>query len=131
MLVLCSAIAMAPQKRTVTGSVRDADGTPIVQASVLIKGSPQGVATDANGRFSINVEGAKPVLVISFVGFHSQEIEVGAQASIDVVLQNANPVDDGSMSVFAMGFGKRYINSEAKHGRVIEQEAMLELLLLE
>lgn len=48
-----------------------------------------------------------------------------------VVLQNANPVDDGSMSVYASIFGKRYINAEAKMGRVDEQVRMLEILMAE
>ena len=45
-----------------------------------------------------------------------------------VVLQNEDPVDDGSMSVFALKNKKRYINAEAKHGRVDQQKAMLELI---
>lgn len=45
-----------------------------------------------------------------------------------VVLQNEKPVDDGSMSVFAAHNNKRYINAEAKHGRVKEQTEMLELI---
>lgn len=46
-----------------------------------------------------------------------------------VVLQNENPVDDGSLSVFASKFGKRYINAEAKMGRTDVQIKMLETLL--
>jgi hypothetical protein len=46
----------------------------------------------------------------------------------NVVLQNQHPVDDGSMSVFAVLNKVRYINAEAKHGRVSEQAAMLELV---
>jgi hypothetical protein len=48
-----------------------------------------------------------------------------------VVLQNTNPIDDGSMSVYASIFGKRYINAEAKMGRVDEQVKMLEILMAE
>jgi hypothetical protein len=46
----------------------------------------------------------------------------------NVVLQNQHPVDDGSMSVFAVFNKKRYINAEAKHGRIEAQSNMLELL---
>lgn len=46
-----------------------------------------------------------------------------------VVLQNTKPIDDGSMSVYASTFDKRYINSEAKMGRVEEQVRMLEILM--
>lgn len=66
-----------------------------------------------------------------FIVTQKEDFDMFVRKKYSVVLQNANPVDDGSMSVFATGFGKRYINSEAKQGRVVEQEAMLELLLLE
>lgn len=66
-----------------------------------------------------------------FIVTQKADFDMFVRKKYSVVLQNANPVDDGSMSVFATGFGKRYINSEAKQGRVVEQEAMLELLLLE
>ncbi|MBC7885462.1 MAG: hypothetical protein H7X99_08295 [Saprospiraceae bacterium] len=55
-----------------------------------------------------------------FISFYNKRFSV--------VLQSENPVDDGSMSVFAAGNQKRYINAEAKHGKVEEQKAMLELL---
>jgi len=66
-----------------------------------------------------------------FIVTQKTDFEMFVRKKYSAVLQNANPVDDGSMSVFATGFGKRYINAEAKQGRVIEQEAMLELLLME
>lgn len=66
-----------------------------------------------------------------FIVTQKVDFDMFVRKKYSAVLQNAKPVDDGSMSVFATGFGKRYINSEAKHGRVTEQEAMLELLLTE
>jgi len=66
-----------------------------------------------------------------FIVTQKTDFDMFVRKKYSVVLQNANPVDDGSMSVIATGFGKRYINAEAKQGRVIEQEAMLELLLME
>jgi hypothetical protein len=63
-----------------------------------------------------------------FIVTNRSDFESIQQQKYNVVLQNDKPVNDGSLSVLALGRGKRYINSEAKHGKVDEQYNMLELL---
>ncbi len=81
----------APQeaKRTVKGTVRDADGEPIPGASVVVKGTQVGVATDIDGRFEIRVDD-KPGLtfVVSFVGMKNKEVVVGKNEVLVVVLES-------------------------------------------
>lgn len=64
-----------------------------------------------------------------FIVTQREDFNMLVKKRYTVVLQNDKPVDDGSMSVFASGFGKRYINAEAKLGRIEEQTTMLEILL--
>lgn len=64
-----------------------------------------------------------------FIVTQKPDFDMLLRLRYNVVLQNQNPVDDGSLSVFAAKKGIRYINAEAKHGRVSEQSAMLKLLL--
>jgi len=64
-----------------------------------------------------------------FIVTQKQDFDMLAKNRYNVVLQNDKPIDDGSMSVYAHGKNKRYINSEAKMGRVKEQVEMLEILL--
>lgn len=66
-----------------------------------------------------------------FIVTQKADFDMFVRKKYSVVLQNDNPVDDGSMSVYATSFEKRYINSEAKLDKTKEQEAMLELLLME
>jgi TonB-linked SusC/RagA family outer membrane protein len=77
------------QQRTVTGTVLSDDGTPLQAVSVIIKGKGDGTQTDLNGKFSI---AAKPgdMLVISTVGFGTQEIKVGNTSTIMVTLQKGD-----------------------------------------
>ena len=77
------------QQRTVTGTVLSDDGTPLPAVSVIIKGKGDGTQTDLNGKFSI---AAKPgdMLVISTVGFGTQEIKVGNTSTIMVTLQKGD-----------------------------------------
>lgn len=63
-----------------------------------------------------------------FIVTEKRDFDLFLQKKYSVVLQNAEPIDDGSMSVFAVKNKRRYINSEAKMGKIIEQTDMLELL---
>ena len=76
-------------RATITGRVTNAAGDPIAGASVRVKGSDAGTATDSSGTFSINVpDGA--VLIVSYVGYADQEITTAGKTSIDVVLAEGN-----------------------------------------
>ena len=81
----CSSAVLA-QGRAVSGSVKDLKGAGLPGVTVLVKNSTTGTLTDAKGRFSIQA-GSDAVLVFSFIGYVSQEVPVGTQSSIDVVLE--------------------------------------------
>lgn len=84
LLLLASASAMA---QTVTGTVTSSvDGSPLPGVSVLVKSTTAGTTTDTDGKYVITVPDASAVLVVSFIGFASQEIEVGSRTVIDVAL---------------------------------------------
>ncbi len=70
----------------VKGRVMDEQSNPIPGANILIKGTTLGTSTDSDGRFSLTVPDASSVLVVSFIGYLSKEIEVGAQTEISIVL---------------------------------------------
>lgn len=63
-----------------------------------------------------------------FIVTERRDFSLMYRKRFSVVLQNENPVDDGSMSVFAHKRSKRYINAEARHGKVSTQISMLELI---
>jgi TonB-linked SusC/RagA family outer membrane protein len=67
--------------------VKDADGEALQGVSVAVKGSTSGVASNENGNYSIIVTDRNAVLVFSFVGFVTQEIQVGSQTVINVTLE--------------------------------------------
>lgn len=85
----------------VTGKVTSATGEAIAGASVNIKGSSVGVATAADGTFSINVPDSA-VLVISSIGFITEEIAVNGRSTIDVVLRAA---ETSLEQVVVVGYG--------------------------
>jgi TonB-linked SusC/RagA family outer membrane protein len=75
------------EKITVTGTVVSAnDQAPLPGVNVIIKGTNEGTITDVNGSYSLDVEGEGTILVFSYVGFLSEEVEVRNQSIIDISL---------------------------------------------
>jgi hypothetical protein len=73
------------QDRPVTGTVLSASGRePIIGATVLVKNTTNGTATDAQGKFSI-VAPPNAILVVSFVGFNTREVPVNNQTQLTIM----------------------------------------------
>lgn len=70
----------------VKGVVTDESKQPVIGANIIVKGTSIGTATDANGQFTLKVPRRESVLVISFLGFNTQEITVGQKISFDITL---------------------------------------------
>lgn len=95
-------LALQAQQRIVKGKVLDrASNTALPNVSILEKTSGKGVISDTDGNFSINVS-EKAVLVFSFIGYETQEIAVGNQSTIEVVLTESNKMLE---DVVVVGYG--------------------------
>lgn len=70
----------------VSGTVTDDNGSPFPGVNVIEKGTSNGTSTNADGQYTITVQGPTSILVFSFVGFASQEITVGSSTNIDIKL---------------------------------------------
>jgi TonB-dependent starch-binding outer membrane protein SusC len=93
------------QVRPISGVVKDAaDGSGIPGANVLVEGTTKGVATDLNGAFQIELSPGEQVLIVSFIGYKSQSINVGQRSSIEVSLESdATQLDE----IVVMGYGEQ------------------------
>ena len=82
-----SAAAPPEKPRTLTGTVMDAvDGSPVVAAYVMIKGTDQYTVTDLDGNYSIEIRGKKVDLVISSLGYKEKNLYVSDQGVLNVTL---------------------------------------------
>ncbi|WP_438425111.1 SusC/RagA family TonB-linked outer membrane protein [Aquimarina macrocephali] len=87
LVVICTLTSsILAQEKTITGTIYDTSGRPIVGASVLIKNTTKGTSSDFDGNYTIEAN-EKDVLEISYVGFISQEIVVNEQTKINATLQ--------------------------------------------
>ncbi|WP_235835931.1 SusC/RagA family TonB-linked outer membrane protein [Cognatitamlana onchidii] len=96
LLLLSMATASA---QSVSGTVT-ADGQPLPGATVLEKGTTNGTSTDFDGEFTLNVS-AGSTLVVSYVGYATQEIAVGNQTQINITLEADNKLDE----IVVIGYG--------------------------
>ncbi len=86
-LVLASFAVQA--QRTISGTITSGeDSSPIPGVNILVKGTTNGTISDAEGRFSLPVNSNNDIIVFSFVGFVSQEIPVGNQSTLNIVLES-------------------------------------------
>lgn len=98
--LLINSIVVAQKK--VTGTITDQNDLPLSGATVFEKGTSNGTAADFDGNYEISVAGENSVLVISFLGYKAQEIEVGSKEEINAVLY---PKSEGLKQVVVVGYG--------------------------
>ena len=90
------------QGKTVTGTVVDGTGEPLIGVSVLVKGTTAGAITDFDGKFSIPNVKAGSTLVVSYIGYATQEIKVGNQTTFNITMEDDNQLLD---EVVVIGYG--------------------------
>lgn len=87
LLFYSTAFIVNAQNRQVTGTVTSSsDGSPVPGANVVVKGSTSGTVTDVDGKFSLSVSAEATTLVISFIGYITQEVAIPASNTVAVVL---------------------------------------------
>ncbi|GHV48172.1 SusC/RagA family TonB-linked outer membrane protein [Bacteroidia bacterium] len=76
------------QGNTVTGTVTDVSGEPLIGVNVSVKGTTNGAITDIDGKYTLQQVSSQSVLVFSYIGYTSQEITVGNQRTINIQLKD-------------------------------------------
>jgi TonB-linked SusC/RagA family outer membrane protein len=71
---------------TLKGTVTDENNTPLAGVSIMIKGTKKAATTDAEGKYSITVDGPGTILQVSYVGFSDKEVKTGNEKSVNITL---------------------------------------------
>ncbi len=91
-------------EKTITGTVTDPEGTPLIGATILVKNSNVGTTTDIDGTYSISVPDDATTLVISFIGYGTQEVEIAGRSVIDVQMaEDLTQLDE----IVVVGYGSK------------------------
>ncbi|MBW4889225.1 TonB-dependent receptor [Mucilaginibacter sp. HMF5004] len=89
----------------ITGTVTDLKGEQLIGVSVKVKGSPNGVATDANGKYTLSVPNEKAILVFTYVGYKSLDEVVGNRKVVNVSLaENSSVLNE--VNIVNIGYGQ-------------------------
>ena len=100
-LFLLCMIPIGMNAQTVKGTVNDETGEPIIGATVKVQGSNEGTVTDFDGKFSVRAS-SNATLVISYVGYVTQQVPVGGKSNITVTLKEDNTTLN---DVVVIGYG--------------------------
>ncbi len=92
------------QEKKITGKITDTEGNPIIGANIILlgQGNNNGTTADYNGRYSLNVSGPDAEIMVSFLGYKTQNIRVGNRSVIDVVLEEEAKMME---EVVVVGYG--------------------------
>ncbi|MCR5395813.1 MAG: TonB-dependent receptor, partial [Bacteroidales bacterium] len=100
--ILCLCCTSLWAQKTVTGTVIDNIGEPVIGANVVINGTTQGVTTDIDGNFSITNVPENATLHISFIGYAPQDVAVKGQSKLNITLSEERDMLD---EVVVVGYG--------------------------
>lgn len=123
LLILCAGVTAFAQNR-ISGTVKDANGEPIIAASVFVKGSTTiGTVTDANGAFAIPNVPANATLVASCIGYSDQEVTLGrGQSTVNFILNEDNEFLEETVVI---GYGTQKKSDVTGSVASVDSESML------
>ena len=104
LLVLTIACLGVLSAQTITGTVKDSEGTPLIGASILVAGTTTGVVTDLDGMFTLNVPANSENLIITYTGFANQTIPLTGATNYEITLQEDSQTLD---AVVVTGYGTK------------------------
>lgn len=124
MTTLPSLLDLPPKQ--IKGKITDAAGQPLPSANVVEKGTTNGVMTDFDGSFSITISNENAVLVVSYIGFDTQEVPVKGQNSVKIVLKESAA---GLNEVVVVGYGTQKKRDITGSVSSINKNAIKDLVL--
>jgi TonB-dependent starch-binding outer membrane protein SusC len=102
LLIFLTSMSFIYAQKNIKGKVTEVNGEPLPGVTILINGTNRGTVTNVNGEYQIEAQQKDAVLVFSFIGFEDQEIEIGNQTEINVVLKESIQALD---EVVVVGYG--------------------------
>ncbi|WP_027137023.1 SusC/RagA family TonB-linked outer membrane protein [Gaetbulibacter saemankumensis] len=103
-LLLCNVLWLSAQNITITGQIKDPNGMPLAGVNVIEKGTNNGAVTDFDGKYVIKLQNKKSILVMSYIGFKTQEVSFKGEDTINIVLEeDAESLEE----VVLVGYGQQ------------------------
>ncbi|MFT6808642.1 MAG: hypothetical protein ACJA01_001868, partial [Saprospiraceae bacterium] len=81
-------------EKTISGTIVDTDGEPLIGVNILAKDTGNGTISDLDGTYSLSVPDDTEVLVFSYTGFQTQELEIGTSTTLNVTMTFGTALDE-------------------------------------
>lgn len=115
-MCMCAiSICAQSQSQIIKGSVKDVYGAPIIGANVIEKGTTNGVITDINGDFTLQIDNQTKTITVSYIGYIPKDINMKGQSHIDIILTESTENLD---EIVVIGYGsvsKKELTSAVSH----------------
>ena len=108
-------------QRIVKGRITDKNGDPVIGANVVAKGTNLGTITDVDGNYSLSVPAGVSTLVMSYTGYNSQEISLGASNMVDVAMEEGVQLSETVVTAFGI---QRYKNEVGYSAQKVEGDEL-------
>jgi TonB-linked SusC/RagA family outer membrane protein len=110
-------VAMESQQASISGTITSSDDkTPLPGVSVVLKGTQVGTVSDGNGKYSLTATTDSPVLIFSFIGYKTMEIEVSGRSVIDIALEpDITELEEVVVTSFGIEQEKRSLGFSAQN----------------
>jgi TonB-dependent starch-binding outer membrane protein SusC len=112
------------QERTISGTVKDESGNPLPGVTLVVKGATNGAVTNPDGTFKLHLPDGNATLVISFIGYESQELPLTHQTVLNIRLKAAS---QSLQDVIVVGYGKQERRSVTGAVATIKAETIKDL----
>jgi TonB-linked SusC/RagA family outer membrane protein len=100
-ILLLLGVLVGYAQSNISGTITGTTGEPLIGASVVLKGTSNGAITDLDGKYALKIPSQSGTLVVSFVGYESQEVAIGSGSVIDVALAEGSALNE----VVVVGYG--------------------------
>jgi TonB-linked SusC/RagA family outer membrane protein len=100
-ILLLLGVLVGYAQSNISGTITGTTGEPLIGASVVLKGTSNGAITDLDGKYALKIPSQSGTLVVSFVGYESQDVAIGSSSVIDVTLAEGSALNE----VVVVGYG--------------------------
>jgi TonB-linked SusC/RagA family outer membrane protein len=100
-ILLLLGVLVGYAQSNISGTITGTTGEPLIGASVVLKGTSNGAITDLDGKYALKIPSQSGTLVVSFVGYESQDVAIGSSSVIDVTLAEGSALSE----VVVVGYG--------------------------
>ena len=102
--IILPSIEIEKIEQLITGKISDENGLPLPGVNVTIKGTKKGTSTDSEGKFKLNVPNTETILIMSFIGYLSQEVAIANRSNIEIsLLPDTKALDE----IVVIGYGEQ------------------------